>query len=100
MEGIARQRRSRGSGLALKHSIYIAKTSVLIAWTLTNKRCLRPVDVKKPLGSFLHYHRNKQLSLWSWLRSSKETESHAYFSWDDSIPAIYRGLQLIGPVLR
>jgi hypothetical protein len=82
MEGIARQPRSRGFRSCTETFHLYSKDLVLIAWTLTNKRCLRPVDVKKPLGSFLHYHRNKQLSLCSWLRSIKETESHAHLSWE------------------
>ena len=57
-------------------------------------------DLGQDFGSFLHYYRNKQLGLWSWLRSVKKTDSHAYFSWDDPLPAVYRGLQLIGHLFR
>lgn len=57
-------------------------------------------DLGQDFGSFLHYYRTKQLGFWSWLRSVKDTQSHAYFAWDDPLPIVYRGLQLIGSVFH
>jgi predicted ATP-grasp superfamily ATP-dependent carboligase len=62
------------------------------------KEGVKWTDFGQDFGSFLHYHRTKQLGFWSWLRSVKETDSYAYFAWDDPLPFVFRGLQLLGGV--
>ncbi len=62
------------------------------------KEGLKWIDLGTDFGSFLHYYWTKQLGFWSWLRSVKETDSYAYFAWDDPWPFVFRGLQLLGSV--
>ena len=62
------------------------------------KEGVKWTDLGQDFGAFLHYYRTKQLSLCSWLRSVKETDSPAYFAWDDPLPTVFRGLQLLGSV--
>jgi len=64
------------------------------------KEGVKWTDLGSDIGSFLHYYRTKQLGFWPWLRSVKDTDSYAYFAWDDPIPVVYRGLQLIARVLH
>jgi predicted ATP-grasp superfamily ATP-dependent carboligase len=64
------------------------------------KEGMKWTDLGQDFGSFLHYYRTNQLSLWSWLRSVKETDSYAYFALDDPLPFFFRGLQLVGHVFH